>query len=110
MLIQLSSTLNGLTTVRAHRCQSAFQKTFEDYQDVQTSAFYMGMVAARWFAVRFDILCIVYTVFVSIICFAVRGSKYPNRTIFHWISIVSFITNKNRSSKNFHLKVQVYCK
>lgn len=75
MLIQLSSTLNGLTTLRAHRCQSTFQNMFEHYQDVQTSAYYMSISAAQWFVVRVDLVCIIYAVVVSISCFALRGSN-----------------------------------
>lgn len=73
MLIQLSSTLNGLITLRAHRCQSVFQNMFENYQDVQTSAYYMSISAAQWFIIRVDLVCIIYAVLVSIVCFALRG-------------------------------------
>jgi len=73
MLIQLSSTLNGLTTLRAHRCQSIFKSMFEHHQDVQTSAYYMSISAAQWFVFRVDMVCIIYAVLVSMACFALRG-------------------------------------
>ncbi len=33
----LSTSLNGLTTVRAHKSEVVFQRVFDDYQDIHSS-------------------------------------------------------------------------
>merc|ERR1712071_24632 len=70
----LSSTLNGLTTLRAHQSQVIFQQTFDDLQDIHTSAWYMVLSMTRWFGLWLDWICIAYTASVTYTCVALRDS------------------------------------
>nr|CAB3219627.1 multidrug resistance-associated protein 1-like [Phallusia mammillata] len=62
----LSSTLQGLTTVRAFNMQHQFEQNFHEFQDNHSSAWYMFLVGSRWFSLRLDLLssvflgCVVY--------------------------------------------------
>ena len=51
------------------------------------------MATAQWFAIRLDFLCIIYTLIVSIVCFALRGCNISllNQHLFN--TIISFFLN-----------------
>uniref|UniRef100_A0A668AYE5 Multidrug resistance-associated protein 4 n=1 Tax=Myripristis murdjan TaxID=586833 RepID=A0A668AYE5_9TELE len=62
----LSSSLQGLWTIRAFRVQQRFQQIFDANQDLHTAAWFLFLTTSRWFAVRLDGIC---SVFVTIIAF-----------------------------------------
>uniref|UniRef100_A0A674ESQ6 Cystic fibrosis transmembrane conductance regulator n=1 Tax=Salmo trutta TaxID=8032 RepID=A0A674ESQ6_SALTR len=63
----LSSSLQGLWTIRAFRAEERFQNTFDAYQDLHSESWFLFLVTSRWFAVRLDGMC---AVFVTITAFA----------------------------------------
>ncbi|XP_045033103.1 ATP-binding cassette subfamily C member 4 isoform X4 [Daphnia magna] len=70
----LSSSLVGLTTLRAHRCEVIFQTIFDECQDVHTSAWYMFLSTTRWFGIWLDWICVIYVGCVTYACLALRDS------------------------------------
>ncbi|KAJ8389751.1 hypothetical protein AAFF_G00114570 [Aldrovandia affinis] len=63
----LSSSLQGLWTIRAFRAERRFQETFDAHQNLHSEAWFLFLTTSRWFAVRLDGIC---AIFVSITTFA----------------------------------------
>ena len=61
----LSSTLNGLTTIRSFGAQNEFSKKLNALQDKHTNVYFMFMTCSRWFGIVLDELCLAYTVAVT---------------------------------------------
>ncbi|XP_043529381.1 ATP-binding cassette sub-family C member 4-like [Frieseomelitta varia] len=61
----LTTTLNGLTTIRAYCAQDILKKEFDKLQDVHTSSVYMYIVASAAFGFSLDIFCFVFTSIVT---------------------------------------------
>jgi len=68
------SFLAGLTTIRAHKCQSTFQRMFDQCQDVYNSACYISLAAIRWFGLWTDCVVVIYIGCVTYTCVALRES------------------------------------
>ncbi|XP_076312445.1 ATP-binding cassette sub-family C member 4-like isoform X2 [Tachypleus tridentatus] len=51
---QLSTSLCGLTTIRAFGAQQIFEEQFNKYQDHHTSSWFLFISSARWFGVVLD--------------------------------------------------------
>lgn len=79
----LSSSLVGLTTLRAHQSQKIFQNVFDDCQDIHSSAWYMFLSTTRWFGIYLDWICVVYVACVTYTCTALRGSKLNSKKYFY---------------------------
>ncbi|XP_040061540.1 ATP-binding cassette sub-family C member 4 [Ixodes scapularis] len=61
----LSTSLYGLTTIRAFGAQSTFERMFDTKQDHHTSAWYMFLCTARWFGITLDSICFAYITVVT---------------------------------------------
>ncbi|KAJ8030792.1 hypothetical protein HOLleu_27302 [Holothuria leucospilota] len=68
----LSSTLQGLTTVRAFRAQDRFVDKFDMYQDIHTESWFAFLVTVRWFGIMLDWLT---AAFLIVVTFAAVVSK-----------------------------------
>uniref|UniRef100_A0A4W6BLM0 Multidrug resistance-associated protein 4 n=1 Tax=Lates calcarifer TaxID=8187 RepID=A0A4W6BLM0_LATCA len=53
----LSSSLQGLWTIRAFGAEERFQKAFDAHQDLHSAAWFLFLTTSRWFAVRLDAGC-----------------------------------------------------
>uniref|UniRef100_A0A1A7XAW0 Multidrug resistance-associated protein 4 n=2 Tax=Nothobranchiidae TaxID=405002 RepID=A0A1A7XAW0_9TELE len=62
----LSSSLQGLWTIRAFCAEERFQKAFDAHQDLHSEAWFLFLTTSRWFAFRLDIMC---SIFVTITVF-----------------------------------------
>lgn len=62
----LANSLYGLSTVRAFRVQSTFERKFDEYQDCHTSAWFLFISSARWFGIVLDWLCLAYLICVTV--------------------------------------------
>ena len=62
----LANSLYGLSTVRAFRVQSTFERKFDEYQDCHTSAWFLFISSARWFGIVLDWLCLAYLIAVTV--------------------------------------------
>ncbi|XP_048454277.1 multidrug resistance-associated protein 4 [Rhincodon typus] len=62
----LSSSLQGIWTIRATKTEQQFQAKFDEHQDLHSETWFLFLSTSRWLAVRLDALC---AVFVSIVAF-----------------------------------------
>uniref|UniRef100_A0A3B4U370 Cystic fibrosis transmembrane conductance regulator n=1 Tax=Seriola dumerili TaxID=41447 RepID=A0A3B4U370_SERDU len=68
----LSSSLQGLWTIRAFGAEERFQKTFDDHQDLHSEAWFLFLTTSRWFAVRLDGICSIFVTVTTFGCLLLR--------------------------------------
>uniref|UniRef100_A0A674MDC3 Cystic fibrosis transmembrane conductance regulator n=1 Tax=Takifugu rubripes TaxID=31033 RepID=A0A674MDC3_TAKRU len=68
----LSSSLQGLWTIRAFQAEDRFQKTFDDYQDLHSQAWFLFLTTSRWFALRLDGICSIFVTVTTFGCLLLR--------------------------------------
>uniref|UniRef100_A0A8D0H493 Multidrug resistance-associated protein 4 n=1 Tax=Sphenodon punctatus TaxID=8508 RepID=A0A8D0H493_SPHPU len=61
----LSSSLQGLWTIRAFKAEQRFQELFDAHQDLHSEAWFLFLTTSRWFAVRLDAICAVFVIVVA---------------------------------------------
>ncbi|XP_057563578.1 ATP-binding cassette sub-family C member 4 isoform X2 [Hippopotamus amphibius kiboko] len=61
----LSSSLQGLWTIRAYRAEQRFQELFDACQDLHSEAWFLFLTTSRWFAVRLDAICAIFVIAVA---------------------------------------------
>ncbi|KAF6083621.1 ATP binding cassette subfamily C member 4 [Phyllostomus discolor] len=71
----LSSSLQGLWTIRACKTEERFQELFDAHQDLHSEAWFLFLTTSRWFAVRLDAIC---AIFVTVVAF---GSLILSKTL-----------------------------
>ncbi|XP_048350845.1 ATP-binding cassette sub-family C member 4 isoform X2 [Sphaerodactylus townsendi] len=64
----LSSSLQGLWTIRAFKAEQRFQELFDAHQDLHSEAWFLFLTTSRWFAVRLDAICAIFVVVVAFSC------------------------------------------
>ncbi|XP_045910385.1 ATP-binding cassette sub-family C member 4-like isoform X2 [Micropterus dolomieu] len=73
----LSSSLQGLRTIRAFKVQQRFQQMFDEYQDLHSAAWFLFLTTSRWFAVRLDGICSVFVTITAFGCLYLRDGLEP---------------------------------
>ncbi|XP_016524098.1 multidrug resistance-associated protein 4 isoform X4 [Poecilia formosa] len=73
----LSSSLQGLSTIRAFRVQHQFQQMFDKYQDLHSEAWFLFLTTSRWFAVRLDGICCIFVTMTAFGCLYFRDGLEP---------------------------------
>jgi ATP-binding cassette subfamily C (CFTR/MRP) protein 4 len=73
---QLSTSLHGLTTIRAFAAQPLLRAEFDRLQDLHTSAWFAFISATRWFGVWLDWIVVVYLGLV-VYSFLLLGDTLP---------------------------------
>ena len=68
-------TLNGVATIRAYRKQEEFTSDNESKVDYNQEAYYPGLCANRWLAIRLEVMGSFIVLFAAL--FAVLASIYP---------------------------------
>uniref|UniRef100_A0A4W5NGP0 ATP-binding cassette, sub-family C (CFTR/MRP), member 4 n=1 Tax=Hucho hucho TaxID=62062 RepID=A0A4W5NGP0_9TELE len=93
VLSHLSSSLQGLWTIRAFRAEERFQNTFDAHQDLHTESWFLFLVTSRWFALRLDGICMAFVTVTAFGCLFLRDGKrikdygcVSNDTLFHDVS------------------------
>nr|XP_010978532.2 multidrug resistance-associated protein 4 isoform X1 [Camelus dromedarius] len=61
----LSSSLQGLWTIRAYKAEQRFQELFDAHQDLHSEAWFLFLTTSRWFAVRLDAICALFVIVVA---------------------------------------------
>ncbi|XP_023582461.1 ATP-binding cassette sub-family C member 4 isoform X2 [Trichechus manatus latirostris] len=61
----LSSSLQGLWTIRAYKAEQRFQELFDAHQDLHSEAWFLFLTTSRWFAVRLDAICAIFVISVA---------------------------------------------
>ncbi|XP_068165844.1 ATP-binding cassette sub-family C member 4 [Antennarius striatus] len=69
----LSSSLQGLWTIRAFGAEERFQETFDAHQDLHSAAWFLFLTTSRWFALRLDAICSVFVVITFFGCLLLRN-------------------------------------
>ncbi|XP_057709528.1 ATP-binding cassette sub-family C member 4-like isoform X3 [Corythoichthys intestinalis] len=64
----LSSSLQGLSTIRAFKVQQRFKEMFDDYQDLHSAAWFLFLTTSRWLAVRLDGICCIFVTVTAVGC------------------------------------------
>lgn len=68
----LSSSLQGLWTIRAFGAEERFQKAFDAHQDLHSEAWFLFLTTSRWFAVRLDGICSIFVTITTFGCLLLR--------------------------------------
>ncbi|CAG5933599.1 unnamed protein product, partial [Menidia menidia] len=68
----LSSSLQGLWTIRAFGSEQRFQKDFDAHQDLHSAAWFLFLTTSRWFAFRLDLICSVFVTITTFGCLLLR--------------------------------------
>lgn len=64
----ISTTLSGLSTIRAFKVQDEFVRLFDKQQDTHTSAWFNYICSGRWLTVSMDWLCLAFiTLLISLL-------------------------------------------
>lgn len=61
----VNATLQGTATVRAFNATEILEKEFHEFQDLNTSSYYLFINASQWFALSLDAICLVFVTFVT---------------------------------------------
>ncbi|KAM9334356.1 ATP-binding cassette sub-family C member 4-like [Symphorus nematophorus] len=69
----LSSSLQGLWTIRAFGAEERFQKAFDAHQDLHSAAWFLFLTTSRWFAVRLDGICSIFVTITTFGCLLLRN-------------------------------------
>ncbi|XP_056122936.1 multidrug resistance-associated protein 4 [Rhinichthys klamathensis goyatoka] len=70
----LSSSLQGLWTIRAFKAEERFQQSFDAHQDLHSEAWFLFLATSRWFAVRLDGMCSVFVTITAFGCLLLKDS------------------------------------
>ncbi|KAM9344115.1 LOW QUALITY PROTEIN: ATP-binding cassette sub-family C member 4-like [Pholidichthys leucotaenia] len=73
----LSSSLQGLSSIRAFKVQKRFQQMFNEYQDLHSGAWFLFLTTSRWFAVRLDGICSIFVTIIAFGCVYLRDGLEP---------------------------------
>ncbi|XP_069826776.1 ATP-binding cassette sub-family C member 4 [Dendropsophus ebraccatus] len=61
----LSSSLQGLWTIRAFKAEERFQHLFDAHQDLHSEAWFLFLTTSRWLAVRLDAICALFVIAIA---------------------------------------------
>ena len=75
IFVHTNSTLEGISTVRSSRKLQVLTKEFDEHCDLHTRAYFGFFVAHRWFGLRLDFLCSVYTVLTLFACIFLKSKN-----------------------------------
>uniref|UniRef100_A0A3B4WK00 Multidrug resistance-associated protein 4-like n=1 Tax=Seriola lalandi dorsalis TaxID=1841481 RepID=A0A3B4WK00_SERLL len=76
----LSSSLQGLWTIRAFRAEERLRKSFDAHQDLHSEAWFLFLMTSRWFALRLDSICSLFITFTTFGCILLRDGENPLTT------------------------------
>nr|XP_039260577.1 multidrug resistance-associated protein 4-like [Styela clava] len=64
----VSSTLQGLPTIRSFGAQNQFENRFNEYQDMHGASWFLFLVCSRWFGLRLDLITAMFVSSVAFMC------------------------------------------
>ena len=73
-----SSSLDGLTSIRAFNVQADFLEMFMKRIDTNLRSYFMLVAAARWFGLRLDLMTSLLTLVTAILAVALRDKTDPS--------------------------------
>jgi len=72
----ISSTIQGLSTIRAYKEQKKFSDNLHYYLNEHTKGWYMYIVTNRWFGLRIDLISSCFIAIVVLTALPLADSKY----------------------------------
>ncbi|CAF3506340.1 unnamed protein product [Rotaria sp. Silwood1] len=78
MYALFSSSLDGLTSIRAFKVQADFVNMFMERIDTNSRAYFILVAASRWFGLRLDLMTSVVTLVTAILAVALRNQIDPS--------------------------------
>ncbi|KAK7893415.1 hypothetical protein WMY93_022567 [Mugilogobius chulae] len=72
----LSSSLQGLWTIRAFSATDRLQQQFDSYQDVHSGSWFLFLMTSRWFALRLDGICSIFITLTAFSCLLLRNGLH----------------------------------
>lgn len=70
----LAASLNGLATIRAFGVEPEFERKFDQYQDIHSSAWFLFVAASRWLGCSLDWISLGYIGVVTLVMTLTVGS------------------------------------
>ena len=77
----ISSTIQGLSTIRSYKEQEKFSDKFHYYVNEHTKAWYLYIAINRWFGARVDMISTLFLAFVVMTAIPLADSKYKATNI-----------------------------
>ena len=71
----ISSTIQGLSTIRSYKEEEKFLRNFHSYQDEHTKGWYTYVTTSRWFGMRIDLISATFLTFVVFSAIPLADSK-----------------------------------
>ncbi|XP_028288471.1 multidrug resistance-associated protein 4-like isoform X2 [Parambassis ranga] len=68
----LSSSLQGLWTIRVFRAEEQSKKAFDAHQDLHSEAWFLFLITSRWLALNLDSICSIFITFITFGCILLR--------------------------------------
>lgn len=75
MFSHVSTTLSGLTTVRAFGAEDNFEKQYFKYQNDHSSTYFLFLCTSTGFGILMDWICILYVASVATVLMLLEESK-----------------------------------
>ncbi|XP_034461847.1 multidrug resistance-associated protein 4-like isoform X1 [Hippoglossus hippoglossus] len=72
VLSHLSTSLQGLWTIRAFRAEDRLKKAFDAHQDLHSEAWFLFLMTSRWFALCLDSICAIFITCTAFACIFLR--------------------------------------
>ena len=79
----ISSTIQGLSTIRSYGEEARFSTSFYSYQDEHTKGWHMYIASNRWFGMRIDLISAIFLAFVVYSAIPLADSEYTKS--YHFI-------------------------
>ena len=73
----ISSTIQGLSTIRAYKEAEKFSNYLHYYLNEHTKAWHLYVATNRWFGMRIDLITAMFLVFVVFTAIPLADSKQP---------------------------------
>ena len=67
MFTHVSTTLNGLASVRAYGAQEAFERQYYVYQNDHTATWFLFVCTSRAMSLIMDAICVAYLVAIAVV-------------------------------------------
>ena len=82
----ISSTIQGLSTIRLYEEEARFSTSFYSYQDEHTKGWHMYIANNRWFGIRIDLISAIFLAFVVYSAVPLADSEYSKSCHFIYLS------------------------
>lgn len=75
IFVHTNSTIEGISTIRSFGKEEILCKEFEMHNNMNTRTFFDSICCQRWFGLRLDFLCALFTIAILFFCIFMKGSS-----------------------------------